>query len=484
MIIFIKRYLKYCILFFFLLSHICFIHFPSVNFESLFAFAGEYPHKIEKKDLDIYFHYQANTLGFSYIISFLKFFFPFVPTLIIGKLVSISGIIFLFYGLLNFFNKIEYKDNSRLIFLILFHPFIWTLSLRATPDFFAFATGMFALSFMYLQNSKIEFYVSIFFMSLSIIIKPHSVFFLIVFFILTFFNKIKINPINLFWQFFLILILTSFYYINNYYQFNFFVINNYFENTHSISFSNFLSNIILYFGFLGIIFFPLCVFFYYYFVINKDFKKLFLFFFTSLIFSIWSFFFINSTGEMDFGFISQYISTNLTNGILSFFAINLFLGFFIHLKKNEKFPFYFIVLSIVLLIFILSLSRPSQRYLIYLIPFCFFIYGYIIKKNIIFISTILIFFLLNFLISNNHYATAFSTNDIIKYLEKNNIDKHSVNYRHLFPHMPVTSIKSNRSKVEKLFSVQAEYKPNYIYATCRGLFLSISKCNYLVPIRN
>jgi len=320
-------------------------------------------------------------------------------------------------------------------------------------------------------------------MSLSIIIKPHSFFFLIIFIFLTIYKKKKINLNFLFWQFFLILILVSLFFVNNFYQFNFFIVNDFFKNTHSISFSNFFSNIILYFGFLGIIFFPLSLFFYHALIFNNEFKKLLLTILFSLLFFLIGYYLIRSLGEMDFGFISQYFSINFINGILSFFAINLFLGFFIY-SNDKNFSSFLIIISIVVIIFLLSLTRPSQRYLIYLIPFCFFLYRNIINKNIIFVPTICIFIFLNIFITNNHYVTAFSTYDVIQFLEKNNIDKNSVNYKHLFPHIPVTVINSNKSTVVKKYLVQTEPKSNYVYYTCRGFWLKFSKCNYLVVINN
>ena len=92
--------------------------------------------KFDVKDLNIFFNYNANTLGFSFLIYFLSKLTN-IDYFLIAKLISLSGLVFLILGFFNFLNIIKFKRIDIYLILILFlNPLIFNFSLRGTPDFF------------------------------------------------------------------------------------------------------------------------------------------------------------------------------------------------------------------------------------------------------------------------------------------------------------------------------------------------------------
>ena len=77
--------------------HLFFINFPSVNLEEIFYFGSQ---NLKKADLSIYFKYQENTLGFSYLIYFLNLILNFNP-LAVGKIISAISYLLIGYGIVN-----------------------------------------------------------------------------------------------------------------------------------------------------------------------------------------------------------------------------------------------------------------------------------------------------------------------------------------------------------------------------------------------
>lgn len=103
-------------------------------------------------------------------------------------------------------------------------------------------------------------------------------------------------------------------------------------------------------------------------------------------------------------------------------------------------------------------------------------------KNLYFVFCII----LNILILNNQYATGHTVNDLIKFIEKNNLNQYYVDYGNIFPHRPVFFKKnsgqyeiSDKNSPKYLMTKTIQKKKEMIYFSCRGIFL-IKNCYYLV----
>ena len=144
-----------------------------------------------------------------------------------------------------------------------------------------------------------------------------------------------------------------------------------------------------------------------------------LLFYLSINFSI-----ISTIGEMDFGFLNKYIPAYLFQFIIYcslFFSLLMIFDLIKYSKllSGKNISLIIFILSYILL---LSILRPAQRYLLFIIPFIYISYSlsYKIKLyNIIFyffITTIINIFLLS-----NHVITSKSINNVINHLKSENI---------------------------------------------------------------
>lgn len=172
-------------------------------------------------------------MGFSYLIYLIKFLLPWLSNLQIGKLISCFGILFIASGFINLSKIYKFENIEKTLLITLLHPFIWTLGFRSTPDFISFAIGFFSIYFLLEAKISIKYFFSIFLISISIIIKPHSIFFLIFFVvhILIKFKDIKnTDLINYSIKMLLIIFFVFLFFLNNYFKFEFFLVNENFSN--------------------------------------------------------------------------------------------------------------------------------------------------------------------------------------------------------------------------------------------------------------
>tara|TARA_A100001015_G_scaffold318915_1_gene440226 strand:+ start:762 stop:2231 length:1470 start_codon:yes stop_codon:yes gene_type:complete len=481
-----KKIILFVLIFFIL--HVFAINLPPVNFEEIFAFAGNYSSLTNKANLDIYIHHQANTLGFSYLIYLTKFLLPWLSNLQIGKLISCFGILFIASGIINLSKIYKFENIGQILLITLLHPFIWTLSFRSTPDFISFALGFFSIYFLIEGKISIKYFLSIFLISISIIIKPHSSFFLIFLFahIVIKFKEIENKDlIKHGIKIFLIIFLVSLFFFYNFYKFEFFLVNENFSDRHSLSIKNFFNNFILYSGYISLITFPYIMYINLQYFKFRIIKKSIIYLLLNIITFLFGIFFISYSSEMNFGFLSNNIPNNLITGTLTLLAFNLIVSIFViyfKLNENIKSFFWIIIFSLIIFLIMLSLSRPAQRYLIYFIPLIFLILLQCVNVRILYNLNIIIFILLNILIFLNQYSTAYSAKKVLDYINKNDIDKFSIQYdRHLRPQIPILYYKSKNINFKKNFRVSQNKTGKIVDKTCAGISI-FKKCNYIIKL--
>jgi len=269
------------------------------------------------------------------------------------------------------------------------------------------------------------------------------------------------------------------FYIYNFIEFNFIFVNENFSSELALNFSNFIVNLIGYIGYLVLATFPVSLIFLF---LTK--KNLYYYIFAiSLVFLI-GFFFVNLKGELNIGFFLIYLKDGR---ILSGIVITLFFLFFfslgklfIHFKQNKEILIYFLFLFF--FIILLSLTRPANRYLIYLIPFfyllIFFYYNHKCSHYFFKILTylaIIFSIMLNFLILNNQIITAKNIDNSIVYINKN-LSGELIDYTDIFPHRPVY-VKKNSKNLTNLVRGTMFYKlklgenKSGIYTSCEKLFI-------------
>ena len=412
-----EKNIIFILFFFIVLFHLTCIKFYPVNDEFVFPIGAILIEKFNIKDLDVFFNYNANTLGFSFLIYFLSNLTN-IDYFLIAKLISLSGLLFLIVGFFNFLNVIKFKGINIYLFLILFlNPLIFNFSLRGTPDFFGSAISFFAISIFINHNKIFIKYISIILFGIGVIIKPTNAILLILNFLNTekFFlkNSIQIDIIK---NFILLLFIPIIYFLLNYYFFGFFVVPNNFSYLGDFKTKKYVINFITYIGFLGLMTSPLYLKYHEDLYTKKIFKIL-IYIFISILFSL---FFMERSGELNFGFLTKILGEKIYFFIISFSFILLFDLIFFHKKKfdnNEKIIFVLLLLYII----ILSKFHSSQRYLLTILP----IYLFIIYKNyfnkILAILTIVLYSFLNLILFLNYYKTQNHVKNLVNFLMENKI---------------------------------------------------------------
>ena len=437
------------IILFFFVFHLFFINLETINFEHSFSESLFFIINYDINILSEYFINNANTLGFTLIGSFLFKIFPFIKPSIILKIISASGYLFLGFGIIKLYKNNIFKISLNKILIIIFlNPLIWTYGFRATPDFIAFSLGFYSIVYLtYSENIKYKILLSLIF-GFALLIKFHVAFFYIFYFSQVFFFRKKSKHIkSLLINSFFMSIPLLLYVIIIYFQFNFFLTHPLYQTYHTtdvlnkvfdvkIDLSNLdnvnIKNTYSFFINFFIQYLGYCFLFFGIFVLFDNFK----FFireynYLKIIFSLLLFYFAltNLTlvdyGELDFGSLTNSVPKNIL--ILFFYTLSFFsflcLIFLVKSLRNNKNDL--IICSLIYLsiyIIFLSFFRPSQRYLIYLVPIFIFIYFYYCNYNkLSFWIYIISFSFVNLLILLNHMNTSNTVADISKYLAKNNL---------------------------------------------------------------
>ena len=187
-----KKHFYFFFITFSILFHFISLDFQPVNDEFIFFKGADFINTFQSKIIKIFFDYNANTLGFSYLISCIKIILPFIETSKISKMLSFSSLIFFGVASKNLYIifKPKIKFNFFLI-IILLNPLIWSYTFRGIPDPFSASLCLFAATQILLcQSNKLNvFYIILF--SLAVIIKPFNSILLLLIIYFDFFKKKK-----------------------------------------------------------------------------------------------------------------------------------------------------------------------------------------------------------------------------------------------------------------------------------------------------
>lgn len=414
----IKSFFVLLIIFFF---HLYFLDLYPVNDEFIFPLGAKLLENLKVSEIRLFFNYNANTLGFSILIYFFSKILPF-DYYTIGKLLSSGGLLLIYFGVYALFNKlnlINFRDKYIIILLILLNPLVFIFSFRSTPDFFSAALSFYSI--VYFLNNR-NFFFKLFFIilfSIAVIIKPFNAILILLIFsdfnYQSFFSKK--NLILFIWSL-LSFIAPFFYFLYNYNLFNFFLIPKEFNLSSSFNFKDYFISFVSYIGFFNLFLITL-----YLDLIKrsllKNLIKIFIFIFISFIFS---YFLMQDVGELNFGFIHKYLNPKIYFFIITL-SFLIFCDFLLSLYKikNSNFDLSNFIFLIIIFFIIMSNFQPTQRYLLTILPLSLF---FIFIKNgskFLQILTIIIYLFMNIPLVTNHYYTSKNIENVIMYLNKNDI---------------------------------------------------------------
>jgi len=412
------------------LFHLIFLNFYPVNFEFTFSEGGKYIDSFEKKIIDNYFYNQANTFGFPLLIGLIDKFFFIDNTLITGRLLSASSYLFFGLGFINVFRYYKITISSYFFILFFFlNPLIWTYGFRGIPDLFATSIAFFSFSnILDLKNLKsFKSYFNFATIGISVCIKPFCLIYLGLIFLLKY-NKELFSFIQHYFVVFTIsLFFPIIYFIMIKINFGFFLIPEKFTNIAFLR-GGLFNNLLGYFIILSLFILPLSF--------KKKFINLRNFFIILLVIVPSSFFLdhvINSPqGELNFGSLNKILGDKniFFIGAISLLLLISYLFDYFKIRNKDKklFNIEFLVI-VILYIVILSFTRPSQRYLVTILPILmiFFITNTDYRKSkLIFLLVISGHIFFNIFLMANFYLNASINKEIIEHLSKKNILKNTL----------------------------------------------------------
>lgn len=401
--------------------HLGLVFFPPVNFEFAFVDAARYFNSNNNKILlDQYFTYQANTVGLSYFSSTISRIFPQIDLLILIRLLNLCGILLLGVGVYRICNFLGQRNHVAILTLILLNPLVWTFSGRATADFLPMAVGIFAISLALCEsNFLLSALIAGLFLGIAAILKYHTLCLLI--FLAALLWGYKLRQASLIKVIIVAIVSISIvgaYLIKAHSLFGFWVTPVHFQSELKLNLSGVVNNFILYTGFLVLLSIPSVL-------ISSEFRSYVIRHWMLLIpclgiIFLYGLYGLQDAGELNFGPLDHWIGTSLRIAFLSLMSlaalILIFISTFNIAQKNIL--KLLLGLSLVVVLLALSSSRPTQRYLILVLPFFLLILpSGIIRSRIVFLSTVTIFACANIFIEYSRWCTGTAAKVMVNKIE-------------------------------------------------------------------
>lgn len=321
---------------------------------------------------DLFQNNQANSVIYPYLLNLiLPNFENNYENLIYFRLVNIIAIILLIFFSIKF-KILENKNLKTLFALIIFCPIVNIYVFRIYPDILSFTFAYLSFIFLTLEK-RIYLFISFLTACFSFLLKPVAIIIFPLFFFYIFKNNIlKKKALFIILSYGLIIIISFYSYLK---VFDIKIFSEYYSNTYvRFNLINSITNFLSYLNYSMLLIFPFSLFYSFTFFVSKE-IKIITKFLILIISSTLTYFILNLSGEMNYGYIeklfnysdSKYFFITLNN-IISISFISLILKDKKNLEKNLLYIFLTIVLFLSVLI-----ARPVQRYLIYAMPVLFYL---------------------------------------------------------------------------------------------------------------
>ncbi len=354
------------------LLHLPFIFLPSLNLEFAFAGAAQYFQTGEQALLNQYFHFQANTLAFPFLISLIAKLFHSNNYLLIGRLLSLVGSVGFAISLLKLMESLMLSSKTQYVSILLLNPLVWVFSSRATADLLPAALATLAISLLISSSANYTVIVAAaVVMGFAGLLKYHVLATLVLVLMFAVFDSAK--SLSLYKAFIFIAIplaMLGLYLTFIYSKFGF-----WFTPPNQQEFLTgsqpFLNNLVLYAGYLSLLCIPISLFSW---KLNLAKRNIVLSAFGFIFFFVVGFLFLNAVGETNLGPFDRFVDQRFFNGLFVVFAVSAFGSAFsaaAEMKTLRQRRQLFFILSVSLVLCAFSFSRPAQRYLLVLMPLFF-----------------------------------------------------------------------------------------------------------------
>ncbi len=397
------------------LLHLSLIWLPGINLEWVFADGAKYFECYDPVLLKHYFLLQANTLGMPFLASVFHRLLPFLGQNAILRVFSTSSFLLLGYSLLKLYSLLERDYNPAVLLAVVFlNPLIWTFGGRGTADLFPAALTLFAITlFWQARSSPLRLAIAITAYGIAITLKYHAALLLPLVGLEALTRPgANIRKAFLRYSFIvaLILVIPVSYIILAKQLYGFWFLPPALRARHgaNLNLISIVMNMIGYAGYLSLLLLPYSLSAVWE-RVNTTRKALITLGATIAIF-IAGAYGVKLGAEMRFGPLDAYIDPRIYNGaFLVFAAIFILLSKDILLNTTTPSARHYIlcmVLGIFMFIAILSLTRPAQRYLLFVLPLAyFFVMTKSRSRKFITGTTILVYGMLNLFITLSQVAS-------------------------------------------------------------------------------
>src|SRR5664280_1846036 len=363
------------------LLHLSLIWLPGINLEWVFADGAKYFECYDPVLLKHYFLLQANTLGMPFLASVFHRLLPFLNQNAVLRVLSTSSFLLLGYSLLKLCSLLERDYNPAVLLAVVFlNPLIWTFGGRGTADLFPAALTLFAITlFWQAKSPPLRLAIAITAYGIAITLKYHAALLLPLVGLETLTRPgADIRKAFLRYSFIvaLILVIPTAYIILAKQLYGFWFLPPAFRAIHgaNLNLISIVMNMIGYAGYLSLLLVPYSLGAIWE-RVNTTRKALITLVATIAIF-IAGVYGVRLGEEMRFGPLDAYINPRIYSGaLLVFAAILILLSKDILLNTTTPSARRYIlcmVLGIFIFVAILSLTRPAQRYLLFVLPLAYF----------------------------------------------------------------------------------------------------------------
>jgi len=363
------------------LLHLFLMWLPGINLEWVFADGAKYFDCRDPLLLKRYFFLEANTLGMPFLAFAFHHALPFLTYSAILRALSASSFLLLGYALSKLHWLLERDYNPAVLLAVVFlNPLIWTFGGRATADLFPAALALFAISLFWEgSNSPARLVIAIATYGIAITLKYHAALLLPLLGL-----EMLTRPGAVTWKriahvcivIALILVIPGCYLILVKHLYGFWFAPPKFREMHGLHLSliGILMNLIGYVAYLFLLLLPYSLRVIWT-RINTARKALITLGAAIVIFVLGAYG-VSVGAEMRFGPLDAYVSPRIYSGIFLVFAAMCVLWgkeVWVDTATTSGRRYLFcMLLGVAMFIGILSLARPAQRYLLFVLPLSYF----------------------------------------------------------------------------------------------------------------
>jgi hypothetical protein len=362
-------------------AHLLLLGLPSVNMEWSFNAAARYFSDGNRLYLDEYFYSEANTLAFPWLAFAMHWLFPPLSIDHLPRLLTDLGVPLLAIGLLRISRRFSEPTNSSLLIaIVLLNPLVWTYSGRGTADFLPAALAVFAFSLFWDGSEADEQrlwrrILASAVLGFAAVLKYHAI--LLVAGVAA---EIAIRRRGQYGKMVLecaasaipAVLVVGVYLLIVKINFGFWVTPPAFQQSLGLNVLAAPDNLVSYMGYLALITFPLSFAVLWRWLRGLQLSWVAVALVGFAVAFAAGYLFLSDNGEMNLGPLDSYVNKHAANGFLAMLSIAgaacLAVGRDRSIFKAKEAHLLGLEVAIIFFLLVLSLSRPAQRYLLFVIP--------------------------------------------------------------------------------------------------------------------